>query len=946
MRDVSEQDSDSTPSDALVASQQARLFAASRYAQITCERNPAILEELKASGDLHRCYSETEIDTALRAVLKDCADADQLAQALRRYRQREMLRILWRDFNRLASTLDTTADVSRLAEACVQQALGWWHERLVEKHGEPVNADGEPQKLIVVAMGKLGARELNVSSDIDLIFCFPESGNTTGGERPLSNQEFFVRLGQRLIAALDQITVDGFVFRVDMRLRPYGESGPLVANFDAMEAYYEEQGRDWERYALIKARPISGDAKRAQQLMQSLVPFVFRRYIDFGVIESLRSMKAMIRAEVERKGLQQDVKLGPGGIREVEFIVQCFQLIRGGRSCALRQVALLPVLHALEREGCLPAATVSELQAAYLYLRDVEHAIQGYEDRQTQALPTDESARRALLAAMDVGDWKTFESTLAEHRSNVRRHFEELIAAPDEPAPSAPAASIWPDAIEADALRALGFDDGAAVAELLLALRNSSRMQQLQAAGRDRVDEFMPLLLSVTASREHSDVALSRVLPLVQSVARRSAYLALLLENPCALEELVALCAASPWISAEIARNPVLLDELLDTAELYSAPDRDALAAELQQQLSRAAPGDLEARMEALRYFKASQQLRIAASEVTGRLPLMQVSDKLTYLAEVILEQALVMAWNDLRGRHGAPCRGSAETREPVGESGLDDCGFVIVAYGKLGGFELGHGSDLDLVFVYDDEIRGATLGDRPLDASVFFTRLGQRIIHILDTRTAMGPLYEVDMRLRPEGNSGMLVARFKGFSDYQLGAAWTWEHQALVRARVITGDRQLAERCSEVRQSVLAMPRDRVKLAAEVQDMRARMREHLLPARLSDEGSFHLKQGVGGIVDIEFMVQYAVLSLSHDTPVLTDWTDNIRILQTLAAQGLFPEEHSQSLIDAYISFRSASHQLALQEQPDTVPAATFEQERAVVSRCWERMFGDLPYNN
>ncbi len=921
--------------------QQARFFAASRFARITCERHPDVLEELRASGDLEASYDDARLVQSLASRLEGCEDSDELNRRLRLFRRREMLRILWRDFNRLAPTLETTRDTSLLAEASIQQALDWWHRMLAAEHGEPQNSRGEPQRLVVLAMGKLGAWELNVSSDIDLIFCYPDRGETVGGSRPLSNQEFFIKLGQRLIGALDQVTVDGFVFRVDMRLRPYGESGPLVVNFDAMEEYYEEQGRDWERYAMIKARPVAGDPQRSLELMACLQPFIYRRYIDFGAIESLRDMKAMISAQVRKRGLEEDVKLGPGGIREVEFIAQCFQLIRGGRSSALRQVGLLPVLHALEGEGCLPAEAVKELEQAYFFLRDVEHAIQGYEDRQTQALPRGDEARRALLAAMGFDDWDAFMAVLDEHRDHVSAHFAGLIAPPGDAAPELPALAIWPDGIDAQSLEELGFSDGEATAAALVELRDCSRLRHLQTEGRSRVDQFMPQLLRAAAELPDGDLALQRVLPLVQAVARRSAYLSLLVENPRALEELVQLFAASPWISAEITRNPVLLDELLDAADLYSAPDRGALAGELGQQLSRLAPDDLEANMEALRYFKASQQLRVAASEVTGRLPLMKVSDKLTFLAEVILEQALAMAWQDLRGKHGRPSRTEGDQRVRFGEAGIEDCGFVIIGYGKLGGIELGHGSDLDLVFVYDAEAKGATDGDRALDCSVFFTRLGQRIIHILDTRTAMGPLYEVDMRLRPEGNSGMLVASFKGFADYQQSTAWTWEHQALVRARVIAGDRRLAEQCESLRRSVLCQPRDAGPLANEVRDMRAKMRGHLLPRGADERGEFHLKQGAGGIVDIEFMVQYAVLAWSHDTPELTDWSDNIRILETLSRNDLLDEQACQALIEAYISYRSAAHQLALQQQPDIVDGSRFHKEREVVSACWQEILGE-----
>ncbi len=927
--------------DTLLDKQQARLLAASRFAATCFERDPRLLAALRNSGDLQRSYTEDEISARLAPQASACEDSDSLDRLLRRLRRREMLRILWRDFNRLAPTMETTRDTSLLAEACICVAQDWWHKALVAQHGEPRNRAGEPQQLVVIAMGKLGARELNVSSDIDLIFSYPDKGTTDGEQKPTSNQEFFIKLGQKLIGALDRSTVEGFVFRVDMRLRPYGESGALVHNFSALEEYYQDQGRDWERYALIKARAITGDPGRARQLMRCLQPFVYRRYIDFSVIESLRDMKEMISAEVRRRGLQADVKLGGGGIREVEFIVQCFQLIRGGRSAPLRNVALLPVLRALVDEDCLPAEAALELEQAYLFLRDVEHAIQGYEDRQTQSLPTSAAAREALLAAMDFADWDSFESVLGKHRSRVSAHFAALIAPPEASVSEVSDTGIWPNAIEPAALEALGFADGEQVAEALGKLRGSSRLRQLQSEGRDRLDQFMPKLLCAAAAIDDSDTGLERVLPLVVAVARRSAYLVLLLENPEALKELVQLCAASPWISAELARNPVLLDELLDAADLYTPPDREALADELRQQLARLAPDDLEGNMDALRYFKAAQQLKVAASEVTGRLPLMQVSDKLTFLAEVILERALAMAWQDLTGRLGRPSREQDGSRVSYGDDGLADCGFVVMGYGKLGGIELGHGSDLDLVFIYDSAATGTTDGERALDCSVFYTRLGQRIIHILDTRTAMGPLYEVDMRLRPQGNSGMLVASFKAFSDYQQNSAWTWEHQALVRARVIAGDRALAQRCEAVRREVLCQPRVPAELAGEVVDMRAKMRAHLLPASAEASGEFHLKQGRGGIVDIEFMVQYAVLAWAHQTPALAEWSDNIRILETLSREDLLSRGDSENLIEAYKSYRTAAHQLALQQQPDVVDAERFAQQRAVVQSCWKQLLGE-----
>ena len=853
---------------------------------------------------------------------------------LRCIRQRQMLRIVWRDFCRLADTLETVRDTSLLAEACIAEALDYHQQALEQRFGVPRGKkSGERQQLIVLAMGKLGARELNVSSDIDLIFAYPESGSTDGDNKQLSNEEFFTRVGRGVISALDQVTAEGFVFRVDMRLRPYGESGALVHNFAALEEYYQDQGRDWERYALIKARPVTGDPARAGQLMESLRPFVFRRYVDFGVIESLRGMKQMITTEVRRRGLQADVKLGHGGIREVEFIAQCFQLIRGGRDLGLQQRELLEVLEECAQLGCLPREVVDELRAAYLFLRDSEHAIQGYQDRQTQALPTEALPRMAMATVMGFDDWEHYEQCLEQHRGRVALHFRELIAAPEETEADAVGddLSLWGEGLSADSLSELGFREADDSLQRLHELQHSARVMTLQAEGRERLELFMPQLLRACSEIEHPDVALERVLPLVVAVVRRSAYLVLLLENPPALRELVVLCGASPWIAEQMSRHPVLLDELLDRASLYSAPDKAKLQDELRQQVARLPIDDLEAQMNGLRYFKASQVLRVAASELAGRLPLMKVSDNLSWIAEVILEHVLAVAWADLTRKYGEPRRDSA------------GCGFAVFGYGKLGGIELGHGSDLDLVFVSDAPGQGVTDGDRSIDNTVFYTRLGQRMIHILETRMTLGQLYEVDMRLRPSGESGMLVTSFEGFRSYQEESAWTWEHQALVRARFVAGDPQVAEQVAGVRAKILCLQLDQAELAREVQKMRRRMRDHLLPAGARDDQGFHLKQGHGGIVDIEFMVQYAVLAWSHEVPSLVRWSDNVRILETLGDEGLFETQECRQLTEAYLAYRSAAHQLSLQQQEGIVDAGRFQDLRKVVEAKWQQLFAPYP---
>ena len=921
-----------------------RVLACSPFIADLLQRRPEWLLELVSSGCLQQSLPGDVFREELQARLS--VDHAERSSVLRHYRGRHMLRIVWRDFCRLADTLETMRDTSLLAEAAIAESLNYCQADLERRFGVPRGREsGAAQQLIVLAMGKLGAGELNVSSDIDLIFAYPEAGQTDSQDQSLSNEEFFTRVGQALINALDQVTAEGFVFRVDMRLRPYGESGALVHNFSALEDYYQHQGRDWERYALIKARPVTGGPERATELMAMLRPFVYRKYVDFGVIESLRSMKHMISTEVRRRGLEDDVKLGHGGIREVEFIAQCFQLIRGGRDRALQQRELLVILDECVALVCLPRSVAIELRAAYLFLRDSEHAIQGYQDKQSQDLPTEELPRIAMATVMGFGSWEDYRSVLDGHRQRVAGHFNELIAAPEEDDQAVDdEASLWGEGLSEESLIAAGYALPSETLQALQVLVGSARVMTLQPQGRQRLDQFMPQLLracvevartgpgEVGAQPGTPDHTLQRVLPLVVAVVRRSAYLMLLFENPQALEELVRLCAASPWIAEQMAKNPVLLDELLDRTSLYTAPDKSLLQDELRQQVARLAVDDLEAQMDALRYFKSSQVLRVAASELIGRLPLMQVSDKLTWIAEVILEQVLSIAWANLTQKYGQPGRDG------------NGSGFTMFAYGKLGGIELGYGSDLDLVFIYEASQGGATDGAQSIDNVVFYTRLGQRIIHILETRMAMGQLYEVDMRLRPSGESGMLVSTVEGFRGYQQGSAWTWEHQALVRARFVAGDTEVAERVNELRMAILCQRRDSALLARDVQAMREKMRKHLLPNERVEEGEFHLKQGDGGIVDIEFMVQYAVLAWSHREHELARWSDNVRILETLGREGLFERQECDALTQAYLAYRSAVHQLSLQQQTDVVAAGSFAEERAAVGAKWQQLFA--PYLN
>ncbi len=922
------------PLDPGLAEEGPRVFAASEFVAQACSRHPGMLGELAASGDLVRGCGPEELGDRVRQALADLPDDDDaLLGALRALRRREMVRIAWRDISGRAPLEETMADLSALADGVLDATLGVLHRRLAATYGEPCGADGEPQSLVVLALGKLGAQELNFSSDIDLIFAIPDTGTTRGGRRERTSEEFFIRLGQNLIHALNHITEDGLVFRVDMRLRPFGSAGPLVITFDAMEAYYQQHGRDWERYAWIKARVAAGDRAAGERLLADLSPFVYRRYLDYGAFESLREMKALVAKEVSRKGMEENIKLGPGGIREVEFIAQTFQLIRGGRDIHLRERRVERVLTLLGEEGLLPAATVYELVAAYRFLRNTEHRLQQLHDQQTQSLPEDPEERDRLAFGLGFTDWENLMEMLDHHRARVQAHFSQVFAVPREMAAERDEDAlelVWRGSLAGEgareALARAGFRDPARAEERIQALRDTYGLRVMSATGRQRLDRLMPHVLQSLAETPEGESALERVFALLEAIARRSVYLALLAEHPEALGQVVRLFAASPWIAQHITRFPVTLDELLDPRTLYAPPDRAGLEGELDALLARTDTSDEEEELNILRTFKQTHVLRVAAADIAAALPLMRVSDHLSDIAEVLLARALELAWRDMTGRYGRP---------PVARGDPGRKGFLIIAYGKLGGLELGYGSDLDVVFLHDaGSLDETTDGPRATDVSTFYARIGKRLVHVLTAPTAAGPLYELDLRLRPSGRSGLLVTTLDAFAEYQERQAWTWEHQALVRARPVAGDPELWERFRAIRARVLARPRDPATLRAEVRDMRRRMREaHGTP----DDESFHLKQDTGGIADIEFIVQYMVLRWAGDHPQLFEYTDNIRILEAAGRAGILAGADVRLLMDAYRAYRARVHRLALQDQPAVVPPGEFAELRQRVAAVWRR---------
>jgi glutamate-ammonia-ligase adenylyltransferase len=885
----------------------------------------------------------------LKQVLSAIEDEPTLLQNLRHFRNFYMLGIAWRDLLNLQSIQDSLAQVSELARQLINQTNDWLYHSLQARFGMP-EGDFGPQPMLILGMGKLGGNELNFSSDIDLIFTYPCQGVTQGGKKSIENQQFFTKLAQKLITALDQITADGQVFRVDMRLRPFGDSGPLVMHFDAMEDYYQEQGRDWERYAMLKANIINPDSAYCTELSAILRPFIYRRYLDFSAIDSLRNMKSMIEQEVRRRGLTNNIKLGKGGIREAEFIVQSLQLINGGRAVNLQTPSLQSALTELTQLNILPLKSAQNLLGSYLWLRKLEHCLQQFSDKQTQVLPSDPIGQMRLLCILDISDYESFTLLLEKHCYNIHQQFcllinEDIVNKTQQPSEHHQAAlDLWQldldemetqtilqnwQAAHKSALPPIQFANE--FYQPLLSFRENLAKKRIGQRGLSTLNKLMPVLIDLILSSEQVTNAgelLKRVLSVLKAVLGRTAYLQLLLENQGTLVHLVKLCSASSWVTEQIARFPLLLDELLNPVSLYQPVEVNQYGDELRQTLLRVEPEDLELQIETLRQFKLSQQLKIAAADISNVIPVMKVSDHLTYLAEAIINQVVDLAWLQISSKYGVPV---CQTNGP---KSMQDKGFCILGYGKLGGWELGYGSDLDLVFLHNCDGHQVTNGSRKIESATFYIKLAQRILHIFTIKTGLGLLYDVDMRLRPSGNAGLLVCHINGFATYQSENAWTWEHQALCRARFIGGPHTLLNDFSSLRISILSKHRDLSQLAQDVVAMREKMRLHLSQ---HDGEKLDLKQGHGGIADIEFIVQFMLLAHTPKHPNIARRTDNVRLLKELAKLSLITAKEAEQLTQAYLDYRNIAHRLALQNMKLIQTNQELLEHQHNVSRIWEK---------
>ncbi len=890
----------------------ADIVATSRYLERLLAAKPALAAEVEAALE----QAVTREDLLAWLVAQPTGEAD-LKPVLRQLKQRAFARIATRDLAGLAPLSEVTECMTLVAELAVRTAVGVLSHGLIERYGTPRgigdggvgNAAGRAQELIVVGMGKLGGRELNVSSDIDLIFVYPEDGETDGA-RPISNFEFFTRLGRSLINAIAEVTGDGQVFRVDMRLRPNGDSGPLVCSFEMLENYFITQGREWERYAWIKARPLTGS--RHDELEKVRHPFVFRKYFDFGAINAMRELHAQIRREVAKKDMADNVKLGPGGIREIEFIAQVFQLIRGGRDTPLQVKPTQSVLKLLAERGILGQDAAAELASAYIFLRRLEHRLQYLDDAQTHSLPTSGEDRQRVVRAMGFASFEALLAELDDHRATVSRHFEQVFADPNHGQHTL--AVLWQDAggeAQEDRFEQLGYRNPPAAAQRLATLRNGPLYQQMTQEIRVRFDALVPRLIEAAAALSNPDETLSRGIDLLESISRRAAYLALLQQYPQALQKVAQLLGSSSWAATYLQRHPILLDELLDPRLLDAMSDWAGFRAQLTARMEELEP-DTEQQMDTLRELHHAQVFRLLTQDVAGLLTVEKLADHLSELADILLDAAIRRAWLKMPKRH------------------RDLPKFAVISYGKLGGKELGYASDLDLVFLFDDPAP---------EAGENYGRLGTRLNTWLSAQTSAGQLFETDLRLRPNGDSGLVASSMEAFRKYQLESAWVWEHQALTRARFSAGDRVVGDAFERIRCEVLRQKRDLASLREEVLAMRQKMLDAHGTRGDQRETVFDLKHDPGGLVDVEFVVQYLVLGYSHQHAELTGNLGNIALLKIAAGLGLIPPDLAETVRNAYRDYRRMQHELRLNAARARVAPDLVQQRVDAVRKLWRIVF-------
>ena len=897
------------------------LWQQSSFCERLCVQFPQVISALVELPKSFEQHARPDYVAQLTAIISAIDEEESFKKAIRDFRNQKLLEICWRDLILQSDVFELLADLSALADACVCVTADWLYPRLAARHGEPQTVSGDAASLTVIALGKLGGAELNFSSDIDVMFCYTDSGGTNG-ERKTSNQEFFIQLSQKLIQCLSDVTADGFVYRVDCRLRPFGEAGPLAVNFNHLEDYYQTHGREWERYAFIKARVIYGSDKDQTIFEEMILSFVYRKYIDFGVIETLREMKRMIAEQIGKARNKNNIKLGTGGIREIEFIVQFFQLVNGGRNTRLQTNHIQEALEEILKAGYLAKQEVSDLMQAYRFLRRVENRLQMRSDEQTHALPTNQELLQILAVSMKCNDVAEFEHTLQTHIDHVSEVFSKISGGYDESrSDDEQFSKIWEnlkslDEVEAEnTLETPTLRDAQHILGKLTELMKNPAYKAQDQTGRERLQMFMPIFLRHLQKADSPALVMDRLYLLLTKILRRSAYLVLLSENRNVLDQLISVASSSPWIASHLTAYPLLLDELM----VSSASEYSFSKAEIEQQFNdevlRQTQLDYEHVLEHVRQFKHALELRVACADIQERLPVMKVSDHLSWTAEAIVNGCLQYL---------------EKSYEPSVAGNM-----AIIAFGKLGGLELSYSSDLDLVYIAQNERDSDYSAEAKVPYVVKVSRLAQRLTQMLTLQTVSGMLYQVDNRLRPDGESGPIVAQLDYVQKYYESRAWMWELQALVRARCIAGSAQMCQQFEELRKHVICMPRDVTDLMRQVVDMREKM---LVTKASKSADVFDLKNDTGGITDIEFMVQYAILAHASEEPALCEYSDNVRLLERLAESGYLSKTIAGELTDIYCRYRNRTHRLALQAQTSKVANSEYQAERKQVQDYWQQL--------
>ncbi len=900
-----------------------QLALGSNYAISQLNKHPELILALQD-------YESYELnEQKLVLALENISDIDEIKKQLRLFRHEKMVEIIYLDICRDEKVETTLFNLSELAEFLIQQALAKSEQILSAKHGIPIDTLGNPMQLNIIGMGKLGGRELNFSSDIDLICTYSDDGQLNGFGK-LSHTQYFNHVTKLFKQLLHDTTADGFVYRVDLRLRPWGDSGPIVLSHNAFEHYYQLHGREWEQYAMVKARILTGSDSDKKYLQSILKPFIYRRYHDYRVFDGLAELKRKIDQQARQKGARNNIKIGHGGIREIEFFVQAYQILKGGRNYHLQTPSLFQALEVLSTQDITDQQNLAKMRDSYCFLRMLENRIQMFNDQQTHELPEKQNLQDRLSLLLGYQKWSELAEEIASHQSAVNHVFTRQFIPQHDQAEQTEIPVNMDELDEKQHLakiNELGFVDADEIHQRLLEFYHSKALLFMSDKAKKRFNAFFPTLLKQVGKYDNRGILLDKMLALLSSIAGRSVYFELLYQNIPMLIKLVHLFDRSSWIAKEVTRYPVLLESLLYPGKLDDRFNKEKLKQELKVQLQNVHE-DIELELDVLRQFKRAQTIVVATAEIAREIDTDQVSNYLSELAEIILHAVYTLALGELVRQYGQPqCDIDGKMITPV---------LGIIAYGKLGGRELHYQSDLDIIFLHNSSGKGQfTAGDKSIDNNTFFSRLAQKIISKITLLTIAGKLYEIDTRLRPNGASGMLVSSLDAYHQYQLEKAWLWEHQAIIRARFIAGENAIAAGFELIRREIISLSRAPESLKKEIQEMREKMYQ----AQNPPEGdTINIKHSRGCMVDIEFLVQYWVLKNANKFASLSETTDNIGLITELRRLELISQADLQ-LRDTYQTLHKWLHAQVLQDQPEDIASTKLRSEIDLVKSCWGNTF-------